>query len=667
MKLRLRLALAFFLVSVVPLAIVTAYSYVSSAAALKRAEETQADRMAVEMRNRVGQVLTEIGDRVDRLWMLRGEAGATGLEQETQLREAAVTLLAEAAPIVRRIDIVPSAAAPAPPAPRPPAQSRAPRNGPGARGPRGPRGPAPIQLMAPFSVELHGAGASGKDPASTGVLTALSPEEVAAWTRAFQRQADRVRPNDLHAAERQQHMSALATGEALTFLLHRGSDIVGRASATVSRTRLIETVLSLARRDHGELPFVVDADGRTETLGAEARTALGALHLDTARLAADASPTTAVLGDYMVVMRRDPSGIVFGIARPIGGSLREMRRASLTNLGLGALLIALAFVAIIPLSSRLTRDLRALIEAVRRLTRGDRSARVTAHSTDEVGELGGAFNRMAAELETHDKLLVEQERLRRELELCRQIQNDMLPHGPLRLGLTEMTGVSVPAREVGGDFFNYFVLPGGDLALLVGDVSGKGVGAALMMANIQATLRAKLPLEADLVQLVDTVDREVAANTPPEVFVTLFVGILDQSRRVFRYVNAGHNPQFLVRGGGTIEMLPSTGMPVGLWSGRGYEERTIDVREGDLLFLYTDGAVEAENAAGEAFGTAGLEKVLRGCAGSSVDDILIATESALAAFRGSVELFDDATMMVVRLGAGASAQHPTGAAAAPVE
>jgi serine phosphatase RsbU (regulator of sigma subunit) len=97
----------------------------------------------------------------------------------------------------------------------------------------------------------------------------------------------------------------------------------------------------------------------------------------------------------------------------------------------------------------------------------------------------------------------------------------MLPHEPLRLGLTEAKGVSIPAREVGGDFFNYFLLSDGQIALLVGDVSGKGISAALLMANIQATLRARLPLERDLPALIDAIDKDVDANTPGFVFLTL--------------------------------------------------------------------------------------------------------------------------------------------------
>jgi sigma-B regulation protein RsbU (phosphoserine phosphatase) len=137
--------------------------------------------------------------------------------------------------------------------------------------------------------------------------------------------------------------------------------------------------------------------------------------------------------------------------------------------------------------------------------------------------------------------------------------------------------VSIPAREVGGDFFNYFALPDGRLALLVGDVSGKGVSAALLMANVQATLRARFPHETELARLADGLDREIDANTPRGVYLTLFLGILDVEGGLLRYVNAGHNPQFLLGARGGIQPLSSTGLPIGLYSGQGYRESQVEI------------------------------------------------------------------------------------------
>jgi sigma-B regulation protein RsbU (phosphoserine phosphatase) len=225
----------------------------------------------------------------------------------------------------------------------------------------------------------------------------------------------------------------------------------------------------------------------------------------------------------------------------------------------------------------------------------------------------------------------------------------MLPRTSLRSGPAEIGGVSIPAREVGGDFFNYFVLPDGRLALLVGDVSGKGVSAALLMANIQATLRARLPHETDLAQLADRLDRELDQNTPGPVYLTLFLAILEMDGRLLRYVNAGHNPQFLLRAGAGIEALGSTGMPIALYAGHGYTEARIALAAGDLLFFYTDGLVETENEQGDMFSAERLQTILAAEQAQAIDMVLHRVEEQVNTFRGQAEPFDDATMMALRI------------------
>jgi sigma-B regulation protein RsbU (phosphoserine phosphatase) len=297
----------------------------------------------------------------------------------------------------------------------------------------------------------------------------------------------------------------------------------------------------------------------------------------------------------------------------------------------------------------MTQHVSSLSEGVRQLAGGDFKARVPVRSRDEFGALAAAFNCMAADLERHQALVVERERLRRELELSRLIQTEMLPRKPLRLGAAEIKGVSIPAREVGGDFFNYFALPDGRLALLVGDVSGKGVSAALLMANVQATLSARMPLETDLARLADGLDREVDATTPRGVYLTLFLGILDVDRGILQYVNAGHNPQFLLRAGGGIQPLSSTGMPIALYPGQGFTESTVDIGRGDLLFFYTDGLVETEDERAEMFGADRLQSLLEAVHSEGIDSVLEQVETSVRAFRGKAEPFDDATMMALRI------------------
>jgi len=171
------------------------------------------------------------------------------------------------------------------------------------------------------------------------------------------------------------------------------------------------------------------------------------------------------------------------------------------------------------------------------------------------------------------------------------------------------------------------------------------------MANIQASLRTRLAMGQDLAVLADALDREVEAGSPAPVYATLFVAILDPPSRVLRYVNAGHNPQYVLRADRRLDRMHSTGLPIGLLAGHGYREERVQLDAGDVLFFYTDGCVEAEaEADDEMFGAERLEQVLSGADPSGAEDVLARVESAVNRFRGSRDLFDDATMMAVRVG-----------------
>jgi serine phosphatase RsbU (regulator of sigma subunit) len=436
------------------------------------------------------------------------------------------------------------------------------------------------------------------------------------------------------------------SGRRIEVAVKKHGKTVGTANAVMNLDRTLQPVLALARRDQGEIPFAIDQNGKVYTPDPIHRATLDRLQITAAATSA-AGGTPRRIDDWIVVARREPTGLVFGIARPIAESLREIRRTSWRNLSIGLAVIALACIGIVPISHRMTQHVSSLSAGVRQLAAGDFKTRVPVRSSDEFGALAAAFNTMAADLERNQALVVERERLRRELELSRLIQTEMLPRGPLRHGAAEIKGVSIPAREVGGDFFNYFALPDGRLALLVGDVSGKGVSAALLMANVQATLRARLPLETELARLAAGLDLEVDANTPGGVYLTLFLGILDVERGVLLYVNAGHNPQFLLRAGGGIQPLSSTGLPIALLPGHGYKESSVDIGKGDLLFFYTDGLVETENEAGDMFGAERLEALLEAEHAHGIDTVLERVERAIREFRGKAEPFDDATMMAL--------------------
>jgi sigma-B regulation protein RsbU (phosphoserine phosphatase) len=457
-----------------------------------------------------------------------------------------------------------------------------------------------------------------------------------------------AKKTETEAAQASRKLEMDVDGRRLAVDVRKDGRLVGKANAVLNMDRTMGAVLAFAQRDRGEIPFAIDKAGKLYTPKPGDLERLKALQVERLASAAAGGPPERT-DDWIVVARRDTGGSIFGIARPLGDSLREIRRASVRNLGLGLGVIALAVIGIVPISHRMTQHLRSLTAGVRQLSSGDFKTRVPVRSSDEFGTLAASFNQMAADLERHQALVVEQERLRGELELSRQIQTEMLPRGPLRSTRAEIAGVSVPAREVGGDFFNYFDLSDGRLALLVGDVSGKGVSAALLMANAQATLRARLPLENDLAALADAFDRELDRNTPRSVFLTLFMGILENDGRTLRYVNAGHNPQFVIAGGGRIQPLSSTGLPIALFAGHGYAEASVSLDHGDLLFFYTDGLVEAENAAGEMFGAERLQQLLAEAQSRDIDAILRHVEENVRAFRGAVEPLDDATMMALRV------------------
>jgi serine phosphatase RsbU (regulator of sigma subunit) len=419
--------------------------------------------------------------------------------------------------------------------------------------------------------------------------------------------------------------------------------------------QIMPTVLSETRRERGEVPFAVGPKG--ELFVADPADLPRLRHLPLVARGANGKDgqSSAASGDWVIVTRRDPgTGFTLGIARPVGDALKEIRNTAVRNLGYGLALVALALFGIRPLSENMTRGLRTLTDGAERLAQGDLTTRVPVESRDEIGRLAATFNRMAEELAAHQDRLVAQERLLKELELCRRIQEELLPREPLRIALAEAAGVSIPAREVGGDFFNYFQLPGDEAAILVGDVSGKGVAAALLMANLQAKLRGELALERELAPLAERLDREIHDTTPEATYLTLFLAVLDGPEPRLRYVNAGHNAPYLLRTGGGMEALESTGRPLGLLPGGGYEERRVPLAAGDVLVLFTDGLLDAENEKGEAFGAERLRAVLQREHARGFDGLLARVVAVVAEFRGGAEAPDDATLVVLKVGRAAA-------------
>ena len=447
--------------------------------------------------------------------------------------------------------------------------------------------------------------------------------------------------------ERLQRMADRPAGEESSYQKARREAL---AAAEGEQLRLLlRAILSTAERRQGAIPFALDREGRLYAPDPADEVVLEGLGLVAGKPA-----TRRDAGDWVVGARGDEeTGIRIGVARPVGPALTEIRRTAARNLGLGLGLAAVALLGILPLSRRMTRHLASLTEGAERLGRGDLNVQVPVPHGWEFRHLAVTFNHLARDLRQNQDRLLEQERLRKELEIGRRIQEELLPREPLLGPFAEVGGVSIPAREVGGDFFNYFPLREDEVAILVGDVSGKGVGAALLMASLQATIRARLGAERNLARLVDALDREMGSEEPLAPYYTLFLGLLEGRTGRLRYVNAGHNTQVVLRRDGPADLLSSTGRPPGLYPGGGYEEGVVEMRDEDALFLFTDGLVETEDETGEPFGMSRLEALLKVHRGRDLVALLAQVDAAVREHRGPVEAADDATMVALRFSSGA--------------
>jgi serine phosphatase RsbU (regulator of sigma subunit) len=688
MSLRARLAVAFFFLAVVPLAGVTLWSYVSTVRAFRAAVESEGTAMAEEMGRRMDQVSRDLERRLEELGQLplpdvlarRPESGdPIAVKIADQVREK----IGDSAAFLESLEVLPvpparpdppeAAVPPVPPLPVP-----------GAKPPPA-AGEVPGWVMRFDDVakaadvigrQIEKEIADAEQDADKDEKALEKARQAAEVTKAATEMARGAVEAARRAGEGERGrdaMIAMATKAASaasrigleaarrkfrlalrqdSFTLKRHGVPVGTVKCQVRSDRVLAHVFAQARGRSGEIPFALDADGQLFAQDAD-RARLAQLPLAAAASGGPMPEVRRLAGDWVVATRRDAeTGLTLGIARPVGEPLREIRRTALHNLGWGMGLVGVALVGILPVSRRLTRDLGLVTASAERLAQGDLEARVPVRSRDELGRLAETFNRMAADLQVHQQRMLERERLRKELEMGRRIQEEMLPRDRLRVPFAEVKGLSIPAREVGGDFFNYFLLPDGQATLVVGDVSGKGVAAALLMANIQATLRARLPVEPDLARLADHLDREIDAGTTTTVYLTCFIGVVDGTRNTLRFLNAGHNPPLVLRASGEVEALEPTGRPLGLLPGGGYEERRLDFREGESLVLYTDGLVDTESESGEPFGIERLKSMVIREGSAGIDQLLAAVEPTLREYRGGREADDDATLVVLRFGGG---------------
>ena len=245
---------------------------------------------------------------------------------------------------------------------------------------------------------------------------------------------------------------------------------------------------------------------------------------------------------------------------------------------------------------------------------------------------------------------LERERIVKELEIARDIQQSLLPERTPEIEGAELAAMSIPAKEVGGDFYDFIPISDDQLGLVIADVSGKGVPAALFMALSRALMRANSLHDPEVAQAVIQTNSLILECTSSGLFVTLFYTIVDLKHRVLRYISAGHNPPFLFKkSSGEVLMLEADGIALGAVDEIELEEKELSVEEGDVLVLYTDGVTESINQKEEEFGEERLKKLIQAQHAQSAQNLIQTIEEQVMAFTEDEPQFDDFTLMVLKI------------------
>jgi len=311
----------------------------------------------------------------------------------------------------------------------------------------------------------------------------------------------------------------------------------------------------------------------------------------------------------------------------------------------------------------LTRTITAavdnLYEGTQRVMRGEMSHRIEVRGDDQLAELSRSFNRMTENLGRLIEGEKERQRLLAELEIAREVQSQLHPKPIAGLGSLRLDSICEAARMVSGDYYDYQEIGDSQLALAIGDVAGKGISAALLMATLQSSMRSQLRQWTEAIKggreesisaskLIANLNQQVYASTSPEKYATFFFSLYDEATSTLTYVNAGHLPPILIRDGYSTT-LDTNGMVVGAFPFARYTESRLDLRGGDMLVLYTDGITEPENEYGEDFGEKRLRDLLIANADRDGAEITAAVVDAVRRWTAfPEELQDDMTLLVLR-------------------
>jgi sigma-B regulation protein RsbU (phosphoserine phosphatase) len=335
-------------------------------------------------------------------------------------------------------------------------------------------------------------------------------------------------------------------------------------------------------------------------------------------------------------------------------------------IGLAVALLVVEMVSVatgVSITRTLTRSVHELYVGTQKVNRGDFSHRIRISGHDQLAELARSFNSMTASIERLIEESKERQRLESELAIAREVQDQLFPKAPPQMRGLELLGVCNAARTVSGDYFDFVKLSEERLALAIGDVAGKGISGALLMASIQSMLRSQLSMAGagtapegapgdsawrfSTSGLVSRLNAQLYENTAPEKFSTFFFGAYDDRRALLTYTNAGHLPPVLIHEG-EPSRLDVNGMIVGAFPFAKYEQSEVALEAGDVMVAFTDGVTEPENEFAEEFGEERLIEMLVRNWRRTPREIIGEVMRAVGDWTGKAELQDDMTMVVAR-------------------
>lgn len=383
-------------------------------------------------------------------------------------------------------------------------------------------------------------------------------------------------------------------------------------------------------------------------------------------------------GDLFILVTTRPSLLYERLFKTVGDLARSVMVALAAIAIFFGLIELVALIIGVRLTRTITRSVAALYTATQHINRGDFAHRIKVKSDDQLASLERSFNGMIESLQKLMREQKEKQRLENELSIAQEVQAQLFPKQTSELETLELYGVCKPARTVSGDYYDYVPLGSNRLAIAVGDISGKGISAALMMATIHSAVRAysleRTPTlaaasvgsgvhvmtnyeapafaagEFDIspAQLCAMLNRQVYHSTPPEKYATMFLGVYDGTTRKFSYSNAGHLPPLLIGRNGSTRRLESGGSVIGLFDGLTYAEAEVQLQPGDTIVFYSDGVTEPENEFGE-FGEDRLAQIVQENFSFPLPHISDQVLSAVSDWIGANEQPDDETLVLARV------------------